>query len=103
MSSPRTYPTHQGIEYFVNIKNRQTGALADPSGDVTLTLEGDGITGEQLFTFGVDSQLEKVATGRYRLTRASPVGGRVYWKWRTTGDLEGSLEGYDFIEPGHFT
>lgn len=98
--SVRHYPTGMAIEYFLDIRDRATNALVTPSGAVTLTLTGAGLSSPLVLTRGVDSELVTEATGQFRVVRASAVGGKLKWKWATTGDYVVSAQGYDLIETG---
>lgn len=66
---------------------------ADPTGIIFKIREPDGVL--TTFTFGVDSQLVKDATGNYHVDHSIIKAGRHAWRFEGTGVLQAS-EGTEF-------
>jgi hypothetical protein len=74
------------VTFSVNATNTDPTAVTfdfrSPSGTVTN------------FVFGVDSELQKLATGIYEATFSVTEGGRWWYRWEGTGTAPGVEQGY---------
>lgn len=95
MSCTRDYDIGQGIVYQAIFEDPDTGARVDPSGGVTLTLTGTGLSVPLVLSSG--GLLLNPSTGVYRYVRSSPVSGKLNWSFLSTGDYEGAKQGSDTI------
>lgn len=68
-----------------------SGALADPS-TVTVTTQGPGITGEEAFVFGVDSEVVKDATGQFHFDFELTDEGTYWVRFAGTGAVGAAFE-----------
>ncbi len=66
----------------------------DPTTIIFKIREPDGVL--TTFTFGVDAELVKVATGSYHLDFAITKTGRHAWRFEGTGSLQ-AAEGAEFF------